>query len=370
MNTETPDATPWQSALAPAIDKIMRTLAVPGMLIAVGRGEAAPEVLAVGSDADGIPLAADSLLPVTSITKLATALAVLRLAAAGDLALDAPLARYAPEAAASGRDITLRALLSHTAGMPEDLPDGAAPYQPGLDWPALARACLATPPAAPPHTEARYDNVGSGLLAIAVERVTHQPFPSALADLVLAPLGVEGYLGAEPPRRPARIAGAFGEHTGADLEPINSAFWRSLALPWGGLVTTASGALRLARAFAGAPAGFLPPSLLADATADQTGGLPGGFAPPLVWPHNAWGLGVELRGQKRPHWAPREASAGSFGHVGASGCIAWFDPAAGVGWAMHGTRAFQGWWKHWPVLGSIVLRTAGGDRGQLHAATP
>jgi len=360
MNTKPPDATPWQTAVAPAIEKIMHTLTVPGMLIAVGRGDAIPEVLAVGSDADGAPLSADTLLPVTSITKLATALAVLRLVATGDLELDAPVARYAPEAAASSREITLRALLSHTAGMPGDLPDGAAPYQLGLDWPALARACLATPPVAPPGTEARYDNVGFGLLAIAVERATRQPFPLALADLVLAPLGVEGYLGAEPPRPPARIAGAFGQHSGTDLEPVNSAFWRSLALPWGGLVTTASGALRLARAFAGAPVGFLPPSLLADATSDQTSGLPGGFAPPLVWPHNTWGLGVELHGHKRPHWAPREASAGSFGHVGASGCIAWFDPVAGVGWAMHGMRAFQGWWKHWPVLGSIILRTTQG----------
>jgi len=69
------------------------------------------------------------------------------------------------------------------------------------------------------------------LLAIAVERVTGHPFARAIDELVLQPLGVEGYLGAEPPRPPARIGGDLGEHIGTDLEPFNSAFWRSLAFP-------------------------------------------------------------------------------------------------------------------------------------------
>ena len=35
----------------------------------------------------------------------------------------------------------------------------------------------------------------------------------------------------------------LSEHTGTHLDPYNSPFWRSLALPWGGLLTTATGAL-------------------------------------------------------------------------------------------------------------------------------
>ena len=201
----------------------------------------------------------------------------------------------------------------------------------------------------------RYSNLGSGLLAVVVERLTGRPFAAALAELVLAPLGIEGGLGAERPRPPARIAGDFGEHAGTEPEAFNSPFWRALALPWGGLVTTAAGALALARAFAGVPAGFLPPALLAEATGDQTGGLGGEQLGLFAWPHCPWGLGAELRGDKEPHWTPAAASAGSFGHAGASGCLAWVDPAAGVAWAILGARTFEGWWPHWPAIGAAFL---------------
>src|SRR6185503_7846656 len=141
-----------------------------------------------------------------------------------------------------------------------------------------------------------------------VEQQTSQPFPAALEALVLAPLGIEGYLGGELPRAPVTLADVRSSHAGTALEPFNSAFWRSLALPWAGLVTTASGALGLVRAFRGIPSGFLSPGLLARATSNQAGDLSGGFMPPLIWPRCWWGLGPELRDSKDPHWAPPEAN--------------------------------------------------------------
>jgi CubicO group peptidase (beta-lactamase class C family) len=77
--------------------------------------------------------------------------------------------------------------------------------------------------------------LGSGLLAVIVERLTGQSFAQAAAELVLQPLRIEGYLGSEPPRRPAYLSIDYGEHAGTELEPNNSPFWRALALPWGGL---------------------------------------------------------------------------------------------------------------------------------------
>jgi CubicO group peptidase (beta-lactamase class C family) len=347
--------TTWQSRVQPVIETTMRERGVPGFVIAVVRGIRPTEILVAGVDAGGAALEPGSLFPVASITKLATALAVLRLAVTGALTVDDLLAAHLPDARSASEGITLRMLLSHSSGLPGDLVPSAAPYNAQLDWPTLARACLATPLSRPPASRVTYSNVGMGLLALVVERRTEKRFAEALADLVLAPLGIEGYLGVEPPLSPVHIAGDFGEHTGSALEPINSPFWRSLALPWGGLVTTVEGALRLVRAFAGAPGGFLPPELLAEATRSQTNGIGGGFFPPLVWRDCPWGLGVEVRGDKSPHWTPPQASPASFGHVGSTGCLAWVDPDASMAWVMCGARNFLSWWDAWPAIGATLL---------------
>jgi beta-lactamase class C len=126
-------------------------------------------------------------------------------------------------------------------------------------------------------------------------------------------------------------------------------------------VTTAEGALALIRAFQGYPAAFLRPETCAEATRDQTGGLAGGLVEPLYWSHCPWGLGPELRGDKMPHWAPAQAGPGSYGHSGASGCLAWAVPAPGVAWAMLGTRTADSGWllRRAPSIGAAIVETYG-----------
>ena len=150
------------------------------------------QTLCVGCDAAGHERAPESLYPVASVTRLATALAVLPLIEAGRLTLDDSLAGHQPEVAAACPGVTLRALLSHTAGLPLDLPDGAVPYRCGLTWRALATACLRVPLEREPGTYVQYSNLGPGLLAIIVERQTGQDVAAALTHLVLHPLGIEG----------------------------------------------------------------------------------------------------------------------------------------------------------------------------------
>lgn len=334
-----------------------------GIVVATARGGGQVEVVCLGTDAADLPLSPDSLFPVASVTKLATALAVLRLVDVGEISLDDTLARLLPEAVAAAHPgVTPRRLLSHTAGLPMDLSGEAAAYGPGLDWPALADACIRTPLSHPPFSRVQYSNVGYGLLAAIVERRTARDFQSVLRTQVLEPLGIEAYLGEEPPRPPAVLAGVRGPHAGTALEPFNSRFWRSLALPWGGLVTTAAGAIALARAFLGPPAGLLSRELAAEATRNQADDLEGGFAPPLIWNPSPWGLGPDLRGEKKPHWAPPPpiVSPDSFGHSGASGCIAWADPSSGIAWAILGTRTADSGWllRHGPAIAEALLRAA------------
>ncbi len=345
----------WQDRVRPVVEDILHARGVSGAVLAVSRDFGPPAYLAVGTDADGIALASDSLFPVASVTKLATALAVLRLVAAEEWALDEPVGRFAPEATIAADGVTLRMLLCHTSGLTLDVSEHMVPYDAGLDWPRLAHACLATPLTTPPQKQVRYSNIGPGVLAALIERVTGTSFQLALKALVLEPLQLDAYLGVEPPRRTAKIKGDFGRHAGTDLEPYNTAFWRSLALPWSGLVTTAAGALGLVGAFAGQVPGFLPQSLLAEATRNQTGELSGGFFAPLMWTPCPWGLGIELRGNKHPHWTSADVSPQTFGHAGASGCQTWFDPASGISFAMLGTRNFERWWQKWPAIVSALM---------------
>ncbi|MGB8647078.1 MAG: serine hydrolase domain-containing protein [Anaerolineae bacterium] len=349
-----------QDRIREAAGPVLAHYKVPGVVIVAAKEEQAPVATTIGLDAAGNELARDSLFPVASITKLATALAVLRLVDTGFLALDAPLACYLPDAAAALPGVTLRTLLSHSSGLPQDINPDAAPYVEGLTWAAVAQVCLQTPLAAPPLTRVLYSNAGYGLLAIVVERTTGDAFRRALARLVLDPLGIEGYLGVEPPRAPIALADVRGSSKGTPREPYTTPFWRSLAFPWGGLDTTADGALALVRAFAGIPAGFLSASLRAEAVRNQTGDLPGGYGGPFMYARCPWGLGPDLHADKKPHWAPDGSSPDVFGHAGASGCVAWYDPARAVAWAILGSRTADNGWllRGTPAIGQAILDAA------------
>ncbi len=348
------------AALRPLLEEVLHASRMKGIAVAVSRPGRPAEALVLGTDAAASPITPDSLFPVASVTKLATALCLLRLVDSGTLALDDPLARYLPEAVAAAHPgVTPRRLLSHTSGLPLDLPPEMAPYCPGLDWPALAAACLQIPLERPPLTRVQYSNIGYGLLAIVVERQTGKPFPEALRTLVLDALGIEGYLGSQPPRTPVLLDGIRSPHAKTAMEPFNSPFWRRLALPWGGLLTTPAGALALVRSFLEPPLGFLRPETAAEATRNQADNLPGGFQKPLIWDPSPWGLGPEIRAAKTPHWAPAPpvVSPDSFGHSGASGCVAWADPASGVAWAILGTRTADNGWllRRAPAIGEAIV---------------
>ncbi|HEV8638587.1 MAG TPA: serine hydrolase domain-containing protein [Chloroflexota bacterium] len=347
-------------ALGPLLTELRAEEGLAGLGLVAARGDGPVEGLFVGTDPIGQPLGPDTLLPVASITKLATALAVLRLVDAGDLWLDDPLARHLPEAASARPGVTLRRLLSHSSGVPYHIPeDMAAEGGPDASWRAIAERCLQTPVERPPGTYVQYGNLAYGLLALVVERRTGLEVPGALRDLVLGPLGIEGYLGI-PPRPWAHVKDVGGPHAGTTYEPYNTAGFLALGLPYAGLVTTAAGALALLRVFLGRPSGFLREATRAEATRNQNRELGGGFSPPRVWPRCPWGLGPELRDAKEPHPAPVEASPGSFGHGGATGCYAWADPTTGAVWMFHGLRSYVSGWmeRAGPRIGRAILALA------------
>jgi len=329
---------------------------LPGVVVAHQHGYADPVIHAFGTDGADQQLTETSIFPVASITKLALAIAVLRLAETGQIDLSAPVGNYCNDIHAEGADRSLLSILCHCAGYALDLPNKEGRYALGLSWPALAQECLETAPTTAAWQQVQYSNLGYGILGVVIERITQLACAEALQRLVFQPLGIRAWLGAPPaPLHTAYIGDVRGRHTGTALETFNSAFWQSLALPWGGLCTDATGALTLVRAFL-PHTGLLSAESCDVATRDHTRGLAGGFMAPLVWPQSPWGLGPELRGNKQPHWVDASFPAHSYGHSGASGMLAWSDPDHLFSVVILGARAADGGWllRHGPTLTRLV----------------
>ena len=77
---------------------------------------------------------------------------------------------------------------------------------------------------------------------------------------------------------------------------------------------------------------------------------------------NDWGLGIELRGSKSPHWMPPAASPSAFGHFGQSGSFLWVDRQAGVACAALTGTPFGPWAvESWPRSGARWLAQFGAN---------
>lgn len=105
-------------------------------------------------------------------------------------------------------------------------------------------------------------------------------------------------------------------------------------------------------------------STLAEATSPAFPGLSGVLPGFGSQPDNAWGLGVEIRDHKQPHWTGTGNSARTFGHFGQSGSFLWVDPDAGVAAASLAARSFGPWaTEAWPALSDAILDAVAGTRG-------
>lgn len=150
---------------------------------------------------DGKPVTKETLFQAGSISKPVAAMAALHLVQTGKLSLDTdinqaltswhiPSSTLAPDAT-----VTLRELLTHTAGMTVH---GFPGYAAGSPVPTLTQVLDGTKPAntAPiriervPGTEWNYSGGGFTVMQQALVDVTHKPFPELMASTVLVPIGM------------------------------------------------------------------------------------------------------------------------------------------------------------------------------------
>jgi CubicO group peptidase (beta-lactamase class C family) len=145
-------------------------------------------------DSQRVPMRVDSIFDIASLTKLFTTVLALRQVEAGTLSLDAPVARYLPEFAANGKQrVTVRELLTHTAGLPEDVHIAGDPA-------ATLSSVLRTPlaPGMTPGNQYHYSDLGMITLGAVVQRITGRRLDRLVRDELTGPLGMHD-TGYRPP---------------------------------------------------------------------------------------------------------------------------------------------------------------------------
>ena len=288
-----------------------------------------------GEAAPGLRVGPDVLWPLASISKTYTAATVLALVERGDLTLSTRVAEVLPGfAAADGADgrerITLRHLLTHTAGLIYESPEMAARLIAQTPLDALLDEAASHPLLFVPGTAFSYSDYGYGLAGRIAATVTGRPFPELVRELVLAPAGLADTFMPPPPSaggRLAHIAASLAYGTPGAM--YNTPYALALAHPSFGTVASVNDLLRFGLLFAPGGPRIHAAATVRAMTTDQTGGRAAGALPsdPAGAPEPiAWGYGFGVVTAHPAAVLSDLAPPGSFGHGGASGCNLLIDP--------------------------------------------
>jgi methyl acetate hydrolase len=307
----------------------------------------------------GAAMAVDTPCQIASMTKALVSVAAMQLVEAGRLALDAPIGAVLPELAdaqvltgfaADGspqtrppaRPVSLRHLLTHTAGFgyffihPQVLQ-----YFGAVGMPAPgSKASLRMPLMFDPGESWEY-SVATDWVGLAIEAVTGQRLGAYLAQAVFAPLGMTA-TGFHPalPEAAAQVHVRLPEG-GFAISPAYLGGGEFDA-GGGGLVSTAPDYARfvqmLLRGGELDGARVLKAETIAEMSRNQVAPLRAGYMgssmPSLARPfdnfpdqHTGWGLGFLINPEPGPHGR----SPGSLAWAGIFNSYYWIDPASGVG---------------------------------------
>lgn len=233
-------------AAAPVVDRLFRDHAagrhMPGLawgvvldgrlLLSGGCGYADLE--------NRLPATPQTLFRAASMSKSFTAMAILQLRDAGRLRLDDPAALYLPEMeklrylTADAPPITIRDLLTHGAGFPEDNPWGDRQLE--RSDAELRRLLPAASMANAPGVAYEYSNLGFALLGQIVQTVSGMDFQEYTREYIFKPLGMTATLWEYSQAPPAQLARGY-ERRGEDFAAVPLLHHGAYGA-MGGLITT------------------------------------------------------------------------------------------------------------------------------------
>jgi CubicO group peptidase (beta-lactamase class C family) len=316
---------PW-APLTRFLEASVQGRAFPGAVVAVGRRDTVLFTAGVGSltydpgPHPGLHTVYD-LASLTKVVGLTTA--IMLLVEEHRLDLDAPVTRYVPAFLAGGDSVTVRQLLTHSAGLPAWLPL----YREVHSRAQMFARVNATPLEAPPGTRMVYSDLGAILLTEAVEHVTGTRLDTLLQRRVFGPLGMTDTRYNPPAAERARIAPTEddpwrGRVLRGEVHDENASVMDGVS-GHAGLFSTAADLIRFAQmmleggripARAGQPgARLLDSATIAAFTRVQNAAL---SSRALGWdtPSAGSSAGSRLSGR-------------AFGHTGFTGTSIWIDPA-------------------------------------------
>jgi CubicO group peptidase (beta-lactamase class C family) len=207
----------------------------------------------LANQATGMPHERDTVFDIGSLTKSFTATAVLQLQEKGKLRLEDTLDKYLPGAPDDKKAITIRELLSHTAGLDSDFPfsEKATGYYEQVSRDEALKRIFATTLIAKPGEMYSYSNLGYILLAAIIEQSSGTTYHDYIRQNIFRPAGMtsSGFWGDEMPRVPSRlIAHSYedGKDTGSP-DKLSATTWMDQG--GGEMVSNAKDLYRFLQAF-------------------------------------------------------------------------------------------------------------------------
>ncbi len=187
------------AAAFPEIEKLFNTFAerMPGAVMGiVVDGELVwMKAAGIREATNKAPVTPETVFRIASMTKSFTALAILKLRDDGKLSLDDPVTRYAPALTdlpyptSDSPTITIRHLLTHSEGFPEDNAWGDRQLaQTDETLRAWMRAGI--PFSTVPGTAYEYSNYGFAILGQIIAKASGRPYADYMRDSILRPLGM------------------------------------------------------------------------------------------------------------------------------------------------------------------------------------
>ena len=303
----------------------------------------------------GAAMTGDTIFWLASCTKLVTSIAALQLVERGLLALDTPIDDVLPDLAgyrvlagidADGaavlrvpaRPVTLRHLLTHTAGFGYDMMNPELLRARGAAGPPASStiASLRGPLLFDPGEGWAYGNC-TDWVGLAVEAVSGQTLDAYFQHEIFAPLGMHDTGFDAPSDRGAQLCarGADGGFVAVPSPVADRNAWEYIS-GGGGLFGTLPDYLRLLQAVLGGGRSILGEAMAREIFIIHTGPIRAGALASVVPEINAafdlfprMATGWSLGGMVNPEDVPCGRRAGSLGWAGLANTYYWADPAAG-----------------------------------------